>query len=76
MKQLTDLEIIDLMEEVENQLMEKYNATIVLTGYGKYLETFNNYDAEIQQLIVNKDVKKVFNKIETNSLDYFDIVFN
>ncbi|MFD2388775.1 hypothetical protein [Enterococcus rivorum] len=59
MKQLTDLEIIDLMEEVENQLMEKYNATIVLTGYGKYLETFNNYDAEIQQLIVNKDVKKV-----------------
>lgn len=75
MTKLTDLEIIELMNDVDEKLAAQYNATLVLTGYGEYLETFNDYPENVQNLILNQDISGIFKNIETNEADYFDLTF-
>ncbi|MBO0441499.1 hypothetical protein [Candidatus Enterococcus ikei] len=75
MTKLTDLEIIELMNDVDEKLAAQYNATLVLTGYGEYLETFNGYPENVQNLILNQDISGVFKNAETNEADYFDLIF-
>ncbi|MET3564512.1 hypothetical protein ABID30_003639 [Enterococcus rotai] len=75
MTKLTDLEIIELMNDVDEKLAAQYNATLVLTGYGEYLETFNDYPENVQNLILNQDISGIFKNVETNEADYFDLTF-
>lgn len=75
MTKLTDLEIIELMNDVDEKLAAQYNATLVLTGYGEYLETFNDYLENVQNLILNQDISGIFKNVETNEADYFDLTF-
>lgn len=80
MTKYTDTGIIDLMEKLDKALAEKYNASVALTGYGEYLETFRSWSEELQEKIdqiSNPDVlAEFFNLVETHEVNYFDISFN
>lgn len=80
MKKYNDNAIIDLMCELEDRMEEQYNASFALTGYGEYLETFKSWSKEVQekimQFVENGLTKEIFNLVETQEINYFDISFD
>ena len=80
MTKLTDLEAIDLMVQLDETLERKCNASLILTGYGEYLETFKSWSPNLQDRVCSLIEKSMFDEIlslvETQAVDYFYISFN